>query len=129
MKSPTAAGTRNATGDRVSVGPGLGKTQALLERPDDRRAAVGLHGHHPRSSFVGEPAQCLELGERLPHADQSRAASGGIQNHVGEPPIELLGQLEPHRLFSFDAVRLLERGKIEPAHRRRSLRGRCGHNR
>ena len=58
----------------------------------------------------------LEFVECLPHADQAGAAAGRVEDDVGQPPAELLGELEAHRLLALDAVRLLERRDVEPAH-------------
>ena len=48
MKSPTAAGTRMPLAIVCALGERLGEALAALEGPHDRRAAVGLHGDHPR---------------------------------------------------------------------------------
>ena len=62
-----------------------------------------------------DPAERGHLGERLPHADHAGAAAGGIDDPVGQRPVELLRQLVAHRLLAFDAVRLLERRHVVPA--------------
>src|SRR5712691_5048465 len=90
---------------------------ALLKRLDDRRAARRLHRDHPRT-LEPDPAHGLHLVESLPHPDQAHAAPGGIDDHVRQPRApgasELLPQLVGHRLLALDAVRLLERGDVEP---------------
>jgi len=63
-----------------------------------------------------QPPQLAQFLKRLPHADQARAAASRIQNHVGELPVELLGQFQAHRLLALDAIRLLECREIEPVH-------------
>ena len=68
-----------------------------------------------RGRFAADEADRLQLGERLPHADQAGAAAGRIEDDVRHLPAELLGKLEPHRLLAFDPVRLLQRRDIEPA--------------
>src|SRR5689334_1391655 len=80
---------------------------ALLERPDDWRTAFGLHRDHAGAPPV-DPSDRLHFGERLPHPDHAGAAAGRIDDPVGEPPLQLLGNLEPHRLLAFDAVWLLQ---------------------
>ena len=44
-----------------------------------------------------------------------RPAARGIKNYIRQVPVELLGQFITERFLSFDPVRFLERGKIEPA--------------
>ena len=51
------------------------------------------------------------------HADYAGAPAGRVEDHVRQFPAELLGELDPHRLFAFDAVRLSQRGTVEPADR------------
>ena len=68
-----------------------------------------------RGRFAADEADRLELGERLPHADQAGAAAGRIEDHVGHLPAELLGELEPHRLLALDPIGLLQRRGVEPA--------------
>ena len=115
MKSPTAAGTRKPLAIVCGIGERLREALALLERPDDRGTPLGLAAHQPRQ-FVGlQPAEFLQFLKRLPHADQARAAAGRIEDHIGQLPAELLGQFQAHRLLAFEAVRLLQRGEVEPA--------------
>ncbi len=68
-----------------------------------------------RGRFAADEADGLELGERLPHADQPGAAAGRIEDDVRHLPAELLGELEPHRLLALDPIRLLQRRGVEPA--------------
>ena len=115
MKSPTAAGTRMPLA--IVAAPANGsanrsprsKARTIGAQPSDCTATI--RGR----LVVGQPAERGQLVKGLPHADQPGAAAGGIENHVGQPPIELLGQLQAHRLLAFDPVRLLERRDVEPA--------------
>ena len=100
--------------DRVRVLPARGMLDAVLVGAHHGRAAGRLHRDHARALLADE-ADRLELGERLPHADQSGAAAGRIEDHVRHLPAELFGEFEPHRLLAFDAVGLLQRGGVEPA--------------
>ena len=56
MKSPTAAGTRMPLAIVAAPANGSANRSPSLEGPDDRRAAVRLHGHHPRPLVVVQPA-------------------------------------------------------------------------
>ena len=85
----------------------------LLERAHDWRASLGLGRDHPRP-LAADEAHRLQLLERLPHADQADAAAGGVHDHVGQRALHLLPQLVAHRLLALDAVRLLQRGDLEP---------------
>ena len=87
---------------------------AGLIGPHHRRAARRLHRDHARALGADE-ADLLQLVERLPHADQAGAAAGRVEDHVGHVPAELLGEFQAHRLLALDAVRLLQRGRVEPA--------------
>ena len=90
------------------------------ERAHDRRASVGLRDDHVRERDVlRQPAAVAHLGEHLPHADQTRAAAGRIDDVRRQSPAELLGELDAHRLLSFDAIRLAQRRDVEVA----ALRG------
>ena len=90
--------------------------------PASKARTIGAHPvdctDTSRGSVAGDPAQLEQLAQRLVDADQPHAATGGIDDHVGHPPAELLGDLEAHRLLALDAVRLLERGNVEPVARR-----------
>src|SRR5215470_11670414 len=90
--------------------------EALFKRSHNWGAAGSLNGDHPWALLV-DPTDLAQLLESLPHADEAGAAAGGIEDDVGERPAELVGELEAHRFFAFDAVRLFERRDIEPAHR------------
>ena len=81
---------------------------------DHRRAARSLHDNHARP-LLADPAQRLQFGESLPHADNAGAAAGRIKDDVGHFPAELLGQLDAHRLLALDAVGLAQGRAIEPA--------------
>ena len=104
-----------AAGDGGRILELLREPLPLLEGDGDGRAPVALAGDHPWSAGRVEPAQGLQFLKGLPHPDEPGAAARRIQNHVGQFPIELLGQFEPHRLLAFDAIRLLERRDIKPA--------------
>ena len=88
---------------------------AVVEGLDDGAAAGGLHRHHARTPGA-DPADGLQFGKRLPHADEPGAAAGRIEDHVGHVPAQLLGQLQAHGLLSLDAVGLLEGRQVVPAH-------------
>src|SRR5260370_142596 len=61
-----------------------------LERPDDRRGAGRRHGDHawPRRA---DPAERLPLVDRLPHADETGAAAGRVDDDAGQGEAHLLG--------------------------------------
>src|SRR5256885_1858542 len=59
------------------------RIELLLKRPHNRRAPARLHRKHPRP-LRSDPAEALHLVERLPHADETRAAAGRVEDHVGE---------------------------------------------
>ena len=80
-----------------------------LEGPDDRRTAFGLHCKHLRA-LRADPAECLELVECLPHADQTGASARGVEDRVRKLEGELLGEFEPHRLLALDPIGLLQGG-------------------
>ena len=96
---------------------GIREPLAILEGSDDRTAAIRLHRNHPRHALPLQPAQLSQFLKPLPHTDQSGTAAGRIENNVGQCPIELLGQLQSHRLLALDSIRFLQRRDIEPTHR------------
>src|SRR6185436_5517299 len=104
----------DAGGDRVRVFPAWRVLLAGLEGLHHRRAAGSLHRDHARTLLADE-ADGFELGECLPHTDQAGAATGRIEDDVGNLPAELLGKFEAHRLLTFDPVRLLQGRGVEPA--------------
>ena len=53
--------------------------------------------------------------KRLPHADQPRPSTGGIQNDVRQGPVALFRQLIAHRFLAFETVGLLQGRDVEPA--------------
>src|SRR5207253_2813674 len=110
-----------AAGDGGSVGEHLREALAALEGPHDLRAAVALATDEPRHLLRPQPAELAQLLKRFPHADEAVAAARWIENHVRQLPAELFGQFESHRLLAFEAIRLLERGEVEPAHVRRAF--------
>lgn len=75
------------------------------EGAHDRRAAGHLH-HGEARAVRADESQGLELGESLVHADDSGAAAGRVDDPVRQPPAELLGELESHRLLALDPVGL-----------------------
>src|SRR3989442_6273187 len=81
-------------GDGPWVGPRRAAWRPGLESSDDGRAPRGLHAVEAWRPSV-EPAGAGELPERLPHADQSRAATRGVHDRIGQSPAELLRELEP----------------------------------
>ena len=87
---------------------------AIFERAHHWRAARRLHRDHARA-LAADESDGFEFGESLPHANQTCAAAGRIEDHVRHVPAELLGKLKPHRFLAFDAIRLLQRRGIEPA--------------
>src|SRR5881227_1241562 len=84
-----------------------------FERTNDRRAALGLDREHPWP-FFADPTEFLHFIERFPHPDKAGPATGGINNDVGQFPIQLLGQFVTERFLSLDSVSLLERRDIKP---------------
>src|SRR5688500_1103696 len=68
-----------------------------------------------------DPSGANELLKRLPHPDESRPATGGIDDRIGKSPAQLLDDLQTHGLLSLDAVRLPQRRGVEPASLRREL--------
>src|SRR5439155_12778410 len=105
---PKWRGNPQPRGDRPWVGPRRAGLRPGLEPPDDRRAARSLHAVQAWE-LLWEPARAGELGERLPHADQSGAATGGIHDRIGQSPAELLGELKAQRFLPLDAIRLPQR--------------------
>ena len=81
---------------------------------DERRAALGLDRDEARLAGL-DPAHRGQLLVGLPDADEPGAAPGGIDEHIGRVPAELLGQLEADGLLALEPVGLLERGQVEPA--------------
>ena len=87
---------------------------ALLPGPHDRCAARHLDDRELRGRSA-QKAQPAEFGEGLRHANDAGAAAGRIDDPVRQPPAELFGDLEAHRLLALDAVRLAQGGKIPKA--------------
>ena len=100
----------------MRVLPARRMLDAVLPGLDHRRAARRLDDDHARP-LRADPADRLQFGKGLPHADDAGAAAGRIEDHVGDFPAELLGQLDPHRLFALDAIGLAQRRTVEPAER------------
>src|SRR5262249_53101045 len=110
-------GDAQASGRGVGLLPRLGVASTRLERAHDRRAALRLHDHHAWATGT-YPAEGFELVERIAHADDARPAAGGVHDDVRQArlaPAALLGKLDAHRLLAFLAVRLAQRGQVEPA--------------
>src|SRR5205823_7760118 len=84
-----------------------------FERTNDGRAALGLDRKHPWP-FFADPTEFLHFIERFPHSNKAGSATGGINNDVGQFPIQLLGQFVTERFLSLDPVWLLERRDIKP---------------
>src|SRR5438874_5931494 len=84
-----------------------------FERTNDRRAALGLDREHPWP-FLADPTEFLHFIERFPHPDKACSAPGGINNGVGQFPLQLLGQFVTERFLSLDSVWLFERRDIKP---------------
>ena len=100
----------------MRIRPRLGACLVIGKRFDDRRAAAGLNGNHawPRAA---NPTHFFELAKCFPHADESRATAGGIDNHIRQAPIELLCDFVAHGFLAFDSIGLFQRRDIEPAFR------------
>ena len=112
-----------AVGDGVCALPRAGGFGAIVEGANNRRASLGLHRHHLRALPGGEPANGFHLGEGLPHADEPRATASGIDDPVGQGPVELFGELVAHRLFALGAARLAEGRDLVPPARLGGLGG------
>src|ERR1700692_4430748 len=69
---------------------------AFVESAGNGCAAAGLHGDHLWPAARRAPAELLHLFECLPHADESDAAAGGVEDRVGILPVELLHELVAH---------------------------------
>src|SRR5713101_4929428 len=108
---PQWGGHPEPRGDRPWVGPRSAAWRPGLEPSDDGRAPRGLHAVEAGRLSV-EPAGAGELRERLPHADQSGAATGGVHDRIGQGPAELLRELEPEGFLALDTVRLAQRGHV-----------------
>ena len=108
----------------VGYGPGslpqLGKLDALLEGAHDGGAACALHADHARARRADQP-HLLHLVKRLPHPDQAGSPAGGVDDHVRQRPVKLLGDLIAHRLLALDAIRLAQCADVEPAVRGHAL--------
>src|SRR6516165_10262021 len=82
-------------GYRRCIWPGLALYLSFRKRPNNGCASGSLHCNHP-GAFFSQPADLLQLIERLPHSQHSGAAAGGVNDCVGQLPIELLGEFESH---------------------------------
>ena len=91
-----------------------------LKSLDDGRTPFGLHRDH-FGAGAADPAERLKLVERLPHPDQAGAATGRVENRVGQGPAELFGQFQPHRFLALDPVRFFQRRNVEPVCRTLAL--------
>src|SRR5450759_5850430 len=89
----------------LRIFPGYSAIGLRLKGTNHWRAALSLCDDHVRQRDVArEPTAVAHLGEHLPHADQARAAAGGIDHVRRQCPAQLLGELEAHRLLPLDAV-------------------------
>ncbi len=92
------------------------------ERANDRRTGGALDADHP-GPIGTDQSQCLQLVERLGHADDAGSAPGRIDDHVGQLPTALvqafagrLGHLESEGLLPLGApTGLLKSGDAEIA--------------
>src|SRR4029079_18836805 len=113
-KSPMACGTRMpeaivcAFSQRGACSSPASKAFTIGAQPE---ACTRDHAR----TLLADEADGFELGECLPHTDQAGAATGRIEDDVGNLPAELLGKFEAHRLLTFDPVRLLQGRGVEPA--------------
>jgi hypothetical protein len=85
--------------------PRLDSVRAGLDRSYQGRTAVSLDRIQPRPSGA-DPPESLQFVKTLGQADQAGAPAGGIDDDFGQVPVELLGQLEAHRLLALDAIGL-----------------------
>src|SRR5438105_10865565 len=92
----------------------FGKSMVCDKGGHDWLAAGGLNRHHAWTTLVN-PTQFCHLRKSLPHPDQSRSATGWINDYIRQFPVELFGDLIAERFFSFNSIRFFERRKIEPA--------------
>ena len=122
--SPSGAGTLMPKATVDASGPRLARRSPGVEGPHDRGAAGRLHRDQPRQRPVRDPAQLAQLQQRLVDADQADPAAGRVDDDVGQPPAELLDDLQAHRLLALEPVRLLERGRVEDVAVRRRPRAR-----
>ena len=53
----------------------------------------------------------------MPTNGNAGAAAGRIEDRVRDVPIQLFEEFEAHRFLALDAIRLLKRRQVEPAHR------------
>ena len=107
-----------AVGDRRRALPRLAPSRSPCSNARTIGAQPSACTDTIRGRCAGvDPADALDLLERLPHADHAGAAAGRIDDPVGPLPVHLLGELVGHRLLAFDAVRLLQRRHVVPAER------------
>ena len=101
---------RCATKEVVGTGPGTGGSVARIEETaafKRETAAADAPGQ-----FV---AQCLELGDCHPHADEADTAARRVEDRIGDAPTKLLSEFQAHGFLALDPIRLLERRYFEPA--------------
>src|SRR5260370_35978825 len=99
---------------RGRVRPGLGKLRPLLESAHDRGATFRLHRIHARPALTNEPER-LQLLECLPYSDQAGATAGRIDDRGGQPPGEILGQLETTSPLALYSIVLAPLAHVEGA--------------
>src|SRR5262249_27574996 len=102
------AGHPQTSGHRRGILPRLCACGAALKGPHDRSTTGSLHRDHTWPVRVN-PAERLHLVKTLPHTDQTRAATCGVDDHIRQFPVELLGELVAHGFFALYPVRLFER--------------------
>src|SRR6185295_207410 len=89
------------------------KAMPLFKRAHDRRTTLSLHRHHARP-LTSDPTQLLHLVECFPHSDQTGTAARGVNNYIGQAPLQLLRELVSKRLLSFDAIGFFQCRDVEP---------------
>jgi len=113
-KSPSALGTRMPRRrwprpPRTRRPPGPPRRRAPAARSRLACAAMSLGRSAPIQPSASSSSKAFHMPIR-PTPPPRR-----VDDRVGQPPLELLGHLQAHRLLALDPVRLLEGGGVEPA--------------